>query len=90
MTPTLYLAGIFARFRAMASSTAFSCFSSSSRRERVLLALPEPDPDVEPAAGAEAGAAGLLEGAAGPFPDDFGGGDRGRFLSPCEGAGRGP
>lgn len=46
----------------------------------MLLALPEPDPDVEPAVGAEAGAAGLLEGAAGPFPEDFGGGDRGRFL----------
>ena len=28
--------GILARLRAMASSTAFSCFRSSSRRDRVL------------------------------------------------------
>lgn len=39
-----------------------------------MLGLPEL------AAGAAAGAAGLLEGIAGPFPDDLGGGDRGRFL----------
>lgn len=44
----------------------------------MLLALPEPEP--EPAGGAEAREAGLLDGAAGPFPDDFEGGDRGRFL----------
>lgn len=66
-----YFAGIFARLRAMASSTAFSCFSSSSRRDSVLLGFVEPEP----------GTGGLPEGAAGPFPDDLGGGDRGRFLS---------
>lgn len=70
--------GILARLRAMASSTAFSCFSSSSRRDRVLLGLLEPE--AEPAADTEPGAAGLPDGATGPFPDDFGGGDRGRFL----------
>lgn len=70
-----YLAGIFARFRAMASSTAFSCFNSSSRRDSVLLGLLEPDPEPDP------GRAGLPDGAAGPLPDDLGGGDRGRFLS---------
>lgn len=31
--------GIFARLRAMASSTAFSCFRSSSRRVKVLVLL---------------------------------------------------
>lgn len=75
---SFYLAGIFARFRAIASSTAFSCFSSSSRRESVLLGLLEPEP--EPVAEAEPGTAGLPNGAAGPFPDNLGGGDRGRFL----------
>lgn len=76
----------------MASSTAFSCFSSSSRRDSVLLGLLEPEPELEPAAETEPGAAGLPEGAAGPFPDDLGGGDRGRFLlSPWSpGRGRGP
>lgn len=72
----VYLVGIFARFRAMASSTAFSCFSSSSRRDSVLLGLPEP----ELATGGGPGAAGFPGGAAGPFPEDLGGGDRGRFL----------
>lgn len=83
-----YLAGIFARFRAMASSTAFSCFNSSSRRDSVLLGLLEPDPDPDPEP--EPGRAGLPDGAAGPLPDDLGGGDRGRFLSPWGGTGRGP
>lgn len=48
----------------------------------MLLGLlePEPEPEPEPAAEAEPGAAGLPDGAAGPFPDDLGGGDRGRFL----------
>lgn len=64
----------------MASSTAFSCFSSSSRRDRVLLGLLEPDPEPEPAAEPEPGAAGLPGGAAGPLPEDLGGGDKGRFL----------
>lgn len=73
---SFYLAGIFARFRAIASSTAFSCFSSSSRRESVLLGLLEPEPVAE----AEPGTAGLPNGAGGPFPDNLGGGDRGRFL----------
>lgn len=71
-----YLAGIFARLRAIASSTAFSCFNNSSRRDRVLLGLPEP----VLVAKAEPGTVGLPSGAAGPFPDDLGGGDRGRFL----------
>lgn len=71
-----YLAGIFARFRAMASSTAFSCFNSSSRRDSVLLGLLEPEPEPDP----DPGRAGLPDGAAGPLPDDLGGGDRGRFL----------
>lgn len=73
-----YFEGIFARFRAMASSTAFSCFSSSSRRDSVLLGLLEPAPAPEP----EPGSGGLPDGAAAaPFPDDLGGGDMGRFLS---------
>lgn len=77
MPPSLYyLAGILARFRAMASSTAFSCFSSSSRRDSVLLGFPEP----EPAADAEPDGGGLPGGISGPFPDDLEGGDRGRFL----------
>lgn len=80
----VYLAGILARLRAMASSTAFSCLSSSSRRDSVLLGLLEPEPVVE----VEPGAADLLEGATGAFPEDFGGGDIGRFLSPCVGMGR--
>lgn len=63
-----YFAGILARFRAMASSTAFSCFSSSSRRDSVLLGLLAPGPGSRP------------DGAAGPLPEDLGGGDRGRFL----------
>lgn len=67
-----YFAGIFARFRAMASSTAFSCFNSSSRRDSVLLGLFEPAPNP--------GTGGLPVGAAAPLPDDLGGGDRGRFL----------
>jgi len=76
----------------MASSTAFSCFSSSSRRDSVLLGLLEPEPELEPepVAEVEPGAGGLPDGAAGPFPDDLGGGDRGRFLSPWGGMGRGP
>lgn len=81
-----YLAGILARLRAMASSTALSCFRSSSRRDSVLLGLLEP----EPAAAVEPGAAGLPNKGTGPFPDDLGGGDRGRFLSPWGGMGRGP
>lgn len=81
----LYLAGILARLRAMASSTAFSCLSSSSRRDSVLLGLLEPGTAAE----AEPGAVDLFEGAACAFPDDFGGGDSGRFLSPCVAAGRG-
>lgn len=66
----------------MASSTAFSCFSSSSRRDSVLLGLLEPEPELEPepAADAEPGPAGLPDSAAGPFPEDLAGGDRGRFL----------
>lgn len=76
MERRVYLVGILARLRAMASSTAFSCFSSSSRRDSVLLGLVE----AEPAADTEPGAAGFPDGAAGPFPDDLGGGDRGRFL----------
>lgn len=74
----LYLAGIFARFRAMASSTAFSCFSSSSRRDSVLLGFPEPE--LDPPAGAEAAGGALLDGVVGIFPEDLIGGDRGRFL----------
>lgn len=62
--------GILALLRAMASSTAFSCFSSSSRRERVLLGLPEPG----------AGAGDFPADAVRPFPVDLGGGDKGRFL----------
>ena len=68
------MAGILARLRAIASSTALSCLSSSSRRESVLLGLLEPAPAEEP------GATDLPEGAACAFPDDFGGGDNGRFL----------
>lgn len=64
--------GILALLRAMASSTAFSCFSSSSRRESVLLGLPEPEPG--------AGAGDLPADAARPLPEDLGGGDWGRFL----------
>lgn len=86
----LYFAGIFALLRAMASSTAFSCFSSSSRRDSVLLGLVEPDagPVFEP----EAGAVGLPDDStAGPFPDALGDdGGIGRFLSPWGGIGRGP
>lgn len=87
-----YLVGILARLRAMASSTAFSCFRSSSRRDNVLLGFPEPDPEPGPGAEDEAAAGGLPddEGAMGPFPEDLGGGDRGRFLSPWGGIGRGP
>lgn len=87
-----YFPGILALFRAMASSTAFSCFRSSSRRDSVLLVLPDPDPEPAPGEGPEAepGGGGLPEGMAGPFPDDLGGGDRGRFLSPWGGMGRGP
>lgn len=70
--PPSYFVGILARLRAMASSTAFSCFSSSSRRDSVLLGLLAP--------AAEPGPPGRPPGAAGPFPDDLGGGDRGRFL----------
>lgn len=40
----------------------------------MLLGLLEAAPE------AEAGTAGLPDGAIGPFPDDLGGGDRGRFL----------
>lgn len=69
-----YFAGIFARFRAIASSTAFSCFNSSSRRDRVLLGLLENEP------GAEPGTPAFPNGTAGLFPDDLGGGDTGRFL----------
>lgn len=87
----VYFPGIFALLRAMASSTAFNCFSSSSRRERVLLGLPEPELEADPAPDPGTGAGGLpADMAAGPFPADFGGGDRGRFLSPCCGIGRGP
>lgn len=68
--PIPHFPGILALLRAMASSTAFNCFSSSSRRERVLLGLPEP--------GARAG--DLPADAARPFPEDLGGGDWGRFL----------
>lgn len=76
-----YFPGIFALLRAMASSTAFSCFSSSSRRERVLLGLPEPELEAEPEPDPAPGAGGLpADTAAGPFPEDLGGGDRGRFL----------
>lgn len=48
----------------------------------MLLGLlePEPEPEPEPAAEAELGVGGLPDGAAGPFPDDLTGGDRGRFL----------
>lgn len=85
----LYFAGIFALLRAMASSTAFSCFSSSSRRDSVLLGLFEPDPD--PVVEAEPGAVGLPDGTAGPLPDALGDGGMGRFLSPWGGIlGRGP
>lgn len=42
----------------------------------MLLGLLEPEPVAE----AEPGTAGLPNGAAGPFPDNLGGGDRGRFL----------
>lgn len=47
-----------------------------------MLGLLEPEPELEPELAAEAKlrAAGLPDGAAGPFPDDLGGGDRGRFL----------
>lgn len=72
----------------MASSTAFSCLSSSSRRDSVLPGLLEPEP--EPAAETEAGATGLLDGATCPLPEDLAGGDMGRFLSPWGGKGRGP
>lgn len=63
--PIFHFPGILALLRAMASSTAFSCFSSSSRRERVLLGLPEPG----------AGAGDLPADAASPLPEDLGGGD---------------
>lgn len=73
----------------MASSTAFNCFRSSSRRERVLLGLPGAEPEAEP--DPAPGAGGLAaDAAAGPFPEDLAGGDKGRFLSPCDGIGRGP
>lgn len=75
-----YFPGILALLRAMASSTAFNCFSSSSRRERVLLGLAEPEPEAEPEPGP--GAGGLPPDAAvGPLPEDLDGGDRGRFLN---------
>lgn len=107
--PQLYLAGILALFRAMASSTAFSCLSSSSRRDSVLLGLPEPpppaaaepEPEPEPAASCcccccccfpddDGAPDGFPDNAAGPFPDDLVGGDKGRFLSGCRARGRGP
>ena len=79
-----YFAGIFALLRAMASSTAFSCFNSSSRRDSVLLGLPEPEPEPEPGPepeeGPGPGAACLPDGVDGPFPEDLVGGDSGRFL----------
>lgn len=76
-----YFPGILALLRAMASSTAFNCFSSSSRRERVLLGLAEPEPEAEPEPDPAPGPGGLpADMAAGPFPKDLGGGDRGRFL----------
>lgn len=80
--------------RAMASSTAFSCLSSSSRRDSVLLGL-EPGP-APPPTKAEGGTLGLLPGGTavvplGPFPDeDLGGGDKGRFLSPWGATALGP
>lgn len=87
-----YFPGIFALLRAMASSTAFSCFSSSSRRDRVLLDLPEPEPDPdpgpepgtgpEPGPEPEPGPGGLPAAGPGPFPEDLVGGDMGLFLSP--------
>lgn len=77
-----YLAGILARLRAMASSTAFSCFSSSSRRDSVLLGFPDDEPAAGGFPGNAAAAAALL--------DDLVGGDRGRFLSPGPSSGRGP
>lgn len=48
----------------------------------MLLGLPEPNPELEPeqAAEAEPGVAILPCGVARVFPDDLGGGDRGRFL----------
>lgn len=52
----------------------------------MLLGLLEPEPVAE----VEPGAAGLPNKGTGPFPDDLGGGDRGRFLSPWGGMGRGP
>lgn len=59
-----------ARLRAMASSTAFNCFSSSSRRERVLLGLPGPEPEAEADPDPAPGAGGLpADAAAGPFPE---------------------
>ncbi len=65
----------------MASSTAFNCFSSSSRRERVLLGLPDAELEAEPEPDPAPGAGGLpADTAAGPFPEDLGGGDKGRFL----------
>lgn len=77
-----YFPGILALLRAMASSTAFNCFSSSSRRERVLLGLAEPEPEAELEPDPAPGAGGLpADMAAGPFPEDLGGGDRGRFLN---------
>lgn len=73
-----YFPGILALLRAMASSTAFSCFSSSSRRDSVLLGLPDlgggGPPEPEPAAG------GFPEETPRPLPEDLGGGVKGRFL----------
>lgn len=69
-----------ARFRAIASSTAFNCFSNSSRRESVLLGLLETELEPEPVAEVEPGSPGLPSGANDSFPDDLGGGDKGRFL----------
>lgn len=77
-----YFPGILALLRAMASSTAFNCFSSSSRRERVLLGLAEPEPEAGPEPDPGPGAGGLPpDAAAGPLPEDLGGGDKGRFLN---------
>lgn len=65
--------GIFARLRAMASSTAFSCFRSSSRRDNVL--------DLPDLVAAAEGAGSLaLPGMLVTLLELLVWGDKGRFL----------
>ena len=77
--------GILARLRAMASSTAFSCFSSSSRRDSVL-AFPDLVPVDAPAAALLSEA---LPGTLVTLLELLDWGDNGRFLWGWGGSQRG-